>query len=155
MGSEIQTNGRHFVKNHLKSGKNELISKGLVFELLGLLPLLKPDHLKFDLQKVQISDPNCMYCLRGHSPRRLPTLNLELISFIPVHLSLRSSLAKLLCSSHNYIRLLRCCTASGSSTGFSQVSPTKVGARKSFLFTESCSVLKQKNTGLILIITLL
>ena len=33
-------------------------------------------------------------------------------------------------------KILRCCTARGSSAGFSFVSPTMVEARKSFLFTE-------------------
>ena len=47
-----------------------------------------------------------------------------------------------------YSRLSRCCTARGSSTGFSRFSPTKVDARKSFLFNESFLVLKVYNTNL-------
>ena len=43
-------------------------------------------------------------------------------------------------------QLLRCGTARVSSIGFSSVSPTKVEARKSFLFTESFLELKIKNT---------
>ena len=39
-------------------------------------------------------------------------------------------------------KLLRCGRARGSSTGFARVSPTKVEARKSFLFTEDFLVLK-------------
>ena len=40
----------------------------------------------------------------------------------------------------------RCCTARGSSIRYSQFSPTKFEAHKSFLFTESSLVLKIKNT---------
>ena len=35
-----------------------------------------------------------------------------------------------------FSQLSRCCTAKGSKTGLSLVGPTKVKARKSFLFTE-------------------
>ena len=41
-------------------------------------------------------------------------------------------------------QLSRCSTARGSSSGFSQVSPTKVEARKSFLFSKSSPVLKKR-----------
>ena len=41
--------------------------------------------------------------------------------------------------------------ARGSSIGFSQVSPTKVEAHKSFIFTESSLTLKLRKTGLILL----
>ena len=46
---------------------------------------------------------------------------------------------------HNYIHswLLRCSTTRGPSTGLSLVGPTKVKARKSFLFTEG--LLKVEN----------
>ena len=44
---EFQTNGRHFVKNHLKSGQK------VHFWMVGPT-IWKPDHLKSDLQKVQI-----------------------------------------------------------------------------------------------------
>ena len=47
--------------------------------------------------------------------------------------------------------LSRFSAARGSSIGFSLFSPTKVEARKSFLFTQSSFLLKIKNTWLILI----
>ena len=50
--------------------------------------------------------------------------------------------------------LSRCCTASGSSTGFSQFSPSKVLACKSSLFTECSLVIKISNTWLIFVVTL-
>ena len=51
MGSEIRK------PKHLISQQNVWISDGLVFKQLGLQlqPLLKPDHLKSDFQKVWIS----------------------------------------------------------------------------------------------------
>ena len=48
-----------------------------------------------------------------------------------------------------YSWLLRCSKARGSSTGLSLVSPTKVNARKSFLFTEGFLKVEKKNTCLI------
>ena len=41
-------------------------------------------------------------------------------------------------------RLARCCKARGSCTGFSQVSPTKVEARKSFLLMEKFPCIENK-----------
>ena len=75
---EIRTNGCHFVKNYLKSGKS-LVLNGLVFEWLGQAINIaeagpfenwtnwNPDQLKSDLLKVRIlhgrngriSDPHC------------------------------------------------------------------------------------------------
>ena len=43
-----------------------------------------------------------------------------------------------------YIRLSRCGTARGSSTGFSLVGPAKVKACKSFLFTEGTPKVENK-----------
>ena len=48
-----------------------------------------------------------------------------------------------------YSQFLRCCTARRSSTGYSQFSPSKFEACKSYLFTESFIVLKIKPTWLI------
>ena len=39
-------------------------------------------------------------------------------------------------SQYTYSRLSRCSTTRGSNTGLFRVDPTKVKARKSFLFTE-------------------
>ena len=50
---------------------------------------------------------------------------------------------------HEYTRLPRCSKSRGSGAGFSQVSPTKFEAAKSFLFTESSLLMKIKSTWLI------
>ena len=47
---EIRTNGYHFVKNHSKSEQNIQILNITVLECLG------PDPLKYDIQKVRISN---------------------------------------------------------------------------------------------------
>ena len=44
-----------------------------------------------------------------------------------------------------YSRLSGCFTARGSSAGFSQASPTKVEAHKSFILTESSLVYKKEH----------
>ena len=43
-----------------------------------------------------------------------------------------------------FCQLSRCSTARGSSTGWSQVGPTKVKARKSFLFIEGSPEVENK-----------
>ena len=53
-----------------------------------------------------------------------------------------------------YSQLSRCSTARGSSTGLSQVGPTKVKACKSFLFTESSLKVENKEDLVDFVITL-
>ena len=53
-----------------------------------------------------------------------------------------------------YIRLLRCSTARGSCSGLSLIGPTKVKARKSFLFAEGSLKVENKEHLVDFVVTL-